>query len=97
MQTLLRRIAVASVMVACASGLMSGESHSQDYPANRPITIINPLAAGGGVDSALRSLARELQTILKQTVVVESKPGAGGVLAGAFVARAVRVAASAWA
>jgi tripartite-type tricarboxylate transporter receptor subunit TctC len=57
------------------------------YPA-RTVTLVNPLAVGGGVDVALRGLAQELQPILGQPVVVESRPGAGGAIAGRAVAQA---------
>jgi len=57
------------------------------YPT-RPVTIVNPRAAGGGADNFLRVLAREMQTLMGQAVLVESRPGAGGLIAGDYVARA---------
>ncbi len=57
------------------------------YP-NRPIKIINPLAVGGAVDTMARLLAPALQDILGQTIVIESKPGAGGTIGSNFVAKA---------
>jgi tripartite-type tricarboxylate transporter receptor subunit TctC len=57
------------------------------YP-NRPITIVNQFTAGGGGDLALKALAREMQIFLGHPVLVESKPGASGIVAGDYVARA---------
>jgi tripartite-type tricarboxylate transporter receptor subunit TctC len=58
----------------------------EKYPS-RPVTIINPLPVGGGVDIALRGLAKEMQTLLGQPVLVESRTGGGGTIAGEFIAR----------
>ncbi len=45
-----------------------------DYP-NRPIKIVIPLPAGGAADVGVRTMALELEKALKQTVLVENKPG----------------------
>jgi tripartite-type tricarboxylate transporter receptor subunit TctC len=55
---------------------------------NKPITIINEWAVGGGTDISTRALAKEMQQILGQPVTVESKTGASGLVAGEYVARA---------
>lgn len=57
------------------------------YP-DKPVTFINQSVGGGGVDIALRGLAKEMQTILGQPVLVESRAGAGGLIAGEYVAKA---------
>jgi tripartite-type tricarboxylate transporter receptor subunit TctC len=62
-------------------------AQEKDYP-NRPITIIVPFTAGGGVDVSYRALANEIQKPLGQPVLVECKPGAGGIVGGDFVAKA---------
>jgi tripartite-type tricarboxylate transporter receptor subunit TctC len=54
----------------------------------RPITLVVPVAAGGGVDTAARILSERLQEKLKQPVVVENRPGAGSMVGANFVARA---------
>lgn len=55
---------------------------------DRPIVIIDPAAAGSGTDFFSRPLAEEMSKFLGKPVIVENRPGAGGVLAAEFVARA---------
>lgn len=50
-------------------------AQAQDYPS-RPIRIILPSATGSGPDVDTRSVAAELSKVLKQTVLVENRPGA---------------------
>jgi tripartite-type tricarboxylate transporter receptor subunit TctC len=52
---------------------------AQDFPA-RPVRIIVPLAAGGGMDSITRGLAQKLGDIWGQTVVVDNRASAGSLL-----------------
>ncbi|WP_160170451.1 tripartite tricarboxylate transporter substrate binding protein [Afipia sp. P52-10] len=59
----------------------------QDYP-NRPILWIVPFSPGGVTDNAARFLAKPLGDRLGQTVIVENKPGAGGIVGSEFVANA---------
>jgi tripartite-type tricarboxylate transporter receptor subunit TctC len=58
-----------------------------DWPS-RPITIVVPYSPGGAADAMGRMVARHLSQELKQTVVVENRPGAGIMLGSQFVARA---------
>lgn len=72
-------------------GLLAGAAAApmaRAQPASRPIRMVVPFAAGGGTDISTRILAPRLSEILGQTVVVENRPGAGGTLATAEVARA---------
>lgn len=62
-------------------------ARAADYP-NRPITLIVPFAAGGPTDVTARIFARAIAPELGQTVVVDNRPGAGGILGGGQVARA---------
>lgn len=57
------------------------------YPA-RPIRIVVPLAPGGGTDNITRIMAPRLSELLGQQVVVENRPGAGGQIGTAYVAKA---------
>jgi tripartite-type tricarboxylate transporter receptor subunit TctC len=60
--------------------------HGQSYP-NKPIRLVVPFTPAGAVDIASRATAHELERILRQPVVVENKPGAGGNLGIQDVAR----------
>jgi tripartite-type tricarboxylate transporter receptor subunit TctC len=53
----------------------------------KPITIVVPFPAGGNTDTIARITAQRLSDELKQPVVVENRPGAGGGLAATYVAR----------
>lgn len=62
-------------------------SQQQEWPS-RPIRMVIPFGAGGGTDVIGRLLAQKLTQSLGQPVVVENRPGAGGSLGSAEVARA---------
>lgn len=76
-------IAVASAVPAIYAGKALSASLS-----NEPITLIVPFSPGGNLDTVARSVAPTLADILGVSVVVENKPGAGGVIGAAQVARA---------
>ena len=71
---------VASIPTAHAQG------NAQGFP-NKTIRIIVPFTPGGSNDVVAREIATGLQENLKQTAVVENKPGGGGVIAYSFVAK----------
>ncbi len=54
---------------------------------DKPVRIVVPYPPGGNVDTAARMIAPDLQAIFGQPFVVENKPGAGGLIAGEFVAK----------
>ena len=60
---------------------------SQSFPA-RPLRIVVPNAAGGAADLTARAVAQQISGPLGQSVIVENKPSAGGIVAGELVARA---------
>lgn len=57
------------------------------YPKVRPITIVVPHAPGGAVDGVARTLAERLASELGQSVIVENRAGASGMIGAASVAR----------
>jgi tripartite-type tricarboxylate transporter receptor subunit TctC len=87
MKNTLQKVVVASLIQFCAMGLVNAQNREVASYPNKPIRIINPLAAGGAVDTMARMLAPTLQEILGQPIVIESKPGAGGTIGANFVAK----------
>jgi tripartite-type tricarboxylate transporter receptor subunit TctC len=61
-------------------------ARAQAYP-NKPIRILVPFAAGGPTDLMARAVGKSLSTAMGQPVIVENKPGGGGVIAMGEVAR----------
>ena len=68
------------------SGLMPLPAMAQEFPA-RPIRIIVPFAPGGNVDITARIIAPGMGDILGQQVIVENRPGGGGMVATAQVVK----------
>jgi tripartite-type tricarboxylate transporter receptor subunit TctC len=60
---------------------------AQDYPV-RPVTIVVPLAPGGGTDFLARMVGKHLEQRLGKPVLIENKPGGSTVIAAAAVAKA---------
>jgi len=85
MPTLSRRAAVCAVL-SLVTGAVA-PAFAQDFPS-RPVRIVVPFAAGGGVDILTRALAQPLGERLGQQVIVDDKPGAGGNLGVDAVAKA---------
>lgn len=78
---------IRSLLAASALAVGIAPAQAQDYPV-RPITIVVPFTAGGGVDAVARLLADKLRVSLKQSVVVDNKPGASGMLGAQAVVKA---------
>jgi tripartite-type tricarboxylate transporter receptor subunit TctC len=80
---------LVSFVLGCVALALTihGASGQDGYPA-RPIKLIVPLAAGGGIDFTARTAAQKLSEVLGQQVVVENQGGAGGMLGVNAVVRA---------
>ncbi|MDB5757331.1 MAG: tripartite tricarboxylate transporter substrate binding protein [Burkholderia sp.] len=81
----LARAAVASVL-AIAAALGATSASAQEYP-NKPVKIIVPFAPGGSADVYGRAVAVHLQEVMKQTFIVENRPGAGSLIGTEAVAK----------
>lgn len=74
-----------ALLALCA--VLPGGAAANDWPA-RPVTIVVPYSAGGGVDPVARLVAQKLAERLGQPVIVDNKPGASGMIGTALVANA---------
>jgi len=76
-------------LLACvATALLALPAAAQDAFPTRPIRLIVPVAAGGGIDTAFRAIAPAWGEALGQPVVVENRPGGGQVIGTDAVAKA---------
>ena len=82
-------IALAAVMAIAGATSTHGQSGSDAaYPAaGKTVRIIAPYAPGSGLDRTARHFAEKLGTLWSAPVVVENRPGAGGVVGAEFVAK----------
>jgi tripartite-type tricarboxylate transporter receptor subunit TctC len=83
-----RRAWLAAAASALLPALAPGLVHAQAAWPTKPVRIVVPFAAGGTTDILARALAPELQRVFGQPFVVDNKPGAGGNLGAADVAKA---------
>ena len=83
---LFARGAVACAVLAGAA-LICGSAQAQAWPA-KPLTLVVPFAPGGTTDIIARAIAQRMSLQLKQPVIVDNRPGAGGTLAAGVVAKA---------
>jgi len=86
-----RRNKASQIVLVATALLLSGFAWAQgdeprDYPV-RPLRIVVGFTPGGGPDVTARHIAQRLGETFKQPVIVENKPGAGGTVAAALVAK----------
>ncbi len=68
--------------------LFTSAAFAQNNYPSKPINFIVPYGAGGSADSRSRQIAQKMSVILKQPIVIDNKPGAGGNIGTEFIARA---------
>ena len=78
---------MGSVPIFLVLGFLALGAQAQDYPT-RTIRLIVPLTAGAGADIAARIIAQRMNEHWKVPVIVENRPGAGGTIGTAAVAKA---------
>ena len=83
----LKSFAPALLALGMLSICQSAAQAQAGYP-NKPINFIVPYGAGGGADSRSRQIAQKMSVILKQPIIVDNKPGAGGNIGTEYIARA---------
>ncbi|MGE4239186.1 Bug family tripartite tricarboxylate transporter substrate binding protein [Ramlibacter sp.] len=86
-QRVFTRRAASALALSLAATLPLAAHAQQDYP-NKPIRLVVSFAAGGLTDVIARAMQPKLSEALGQPIVIENRPGAGGTLAEALVARA---------
>jgi tripartite-type tricarboxylate transporter receptor subunit TctC len=74
-------------VVLFAAMLIAGTVQAQQYPS-RPIRMIVPYSAGGATDIVMRIVAAKLPELLGQQVIVDNRPGAGGLIGTDTAAKA---------
>ncbi len=84
MQSTTRRLALSCLTTAAL--LCAGAAHAQAWP-NKPIRAVVPFAAGSATDQIGRAFAEKMSATLGQTIVIDNKPGASGMLGADVVAK----------
>ncbi|MGB6891943.1 MAG: tripartite tricarboxylate transporter substrate-binding protein, partial [Xanthobacteraceae bacterium] len=82
-----RSILSAAAALAATPAVIAPARAQSEFP-NRPIHLVVGFAAGGGNDIFARLVGAKLSEILGQPVIVENKPGAGGIIGNEVVAKA---------
>ena len=82
-----KRILAAFAAAAAAAAIAAGAAHAQQYPT-KTVNIIVPFAAGGPTDTVARVMAQAMAKPLGGQIVVENKPGPGGIIGAEYVAKA---------
>ena len=75
-----------AIALGISLGLATAYASAQSYPA-KPLRLIVPAGAGGGVDTISRFVGTPLSAALGQPVVVENRPGAGTMVASELIAK----------
>jgi tripartite-type tricarboxylate transporter receptor subunit TctC len=75
------------ILTAGAAALFGPALHAENYPS-KPITLVAVFGPGSASDTICRVIAQPLGVALKETVIVEDRPGANGALAALYVAHA---------
>ena len=83
--SIVRRDLLKSSALMLGAGLLGANATAQAFPT-RPLRLVVPFAAGNSTDLIARMLAENMRKELGQSIVVENKTGANGIIAATFVA-----------
>ena len=79
------RMRTLSALLCAAFGV---SAYAQEYPS-KPVRIVVPQSPGGSIDTGVRTITLKLSEALKQSVVIDNRPGAGTINGTEIVARAI--------
>src|SRR5258708_16876497 len=82
------RVASLAAAVAAAAGVaLASNAAAQNYPV-KPIRLVVPFAPGGPADVIGRIIAQQLNVIIRQSLLIENRGGAGGTIGARLAALA---------
>ena len=82
-----RRCFISRVFLTCVLTWSAIPASAQSFPS-KPLRIVVPFGAGGVADLTARTVAQKMSESLGQSVVIDNRPGAGGIVAAEMVAKA---------
>ena len=77
-----------SLLAVTAISAAMGMAHAASWPEEKPITLIVPASAGSSLDINARRVMEDVSKTLKQTIIIDNRPGGGGSIALQGVAHA---------
>lgn len=84
----MKKIVQTSLAAMLSVGLLASvHAQGSDWPAKQPLTLIVPFGPGSSPDTMARAVAEEAGKTLKQSIVVQNKPGASGNLGTDYIAK----------
>jgi tripartite-type tricarboxylate transporter receptor subunit TctC len=77
-----------SLLAMAALSAAIGAAHAAPWPEGKPITVIVPASAGSSLDINIRRVMEDVAKTLKQTIIIDNRPGSGGAIAMPAIAQA---------
>lgn len=83
-----KQVVKVAIVTAMAAGAIATAAHAQEWPKQRPITLVSPYPPGGTNDIVARLFADKLSQSIGQSIVVENRAGSAGAIGSKYVANA---------